>query len=236
MYRTFDRYQEFDERSRSFRAVAGIEELPLRNRSWRCDVWNDQGFEGACVGFGWGHELSARPAPYLVDADFSRSIYYRARQLDRWIGEDYEGTSVLGGAKAVSELKTPTGQNLMDTYTWAFGTQEICRAIGYKGPVVFGCDWYEGMYDTDARGFVHVTGDIIGGHCVLINKVKLTRKEYPGPWVWSNINWKYSYVQGRNSWGRYWGMDGNFKISLTDFDRLVYDGADACVPAGRHYV
>lgn len=235
MERKLGRYQEFDERSRNFRAVEGVEELPLRNYTWSCDVFNDQGREGSCVGFGWGHELSARPAPYRVDAGFSQRIYRRAQQLDYWPGEDYEGTSVLGGAKAVSELKTASGRNLIDRYLWAFGTQEVCRTLGYRGPIVFGCDWWTGMWDTDDNGFLHVTGTIAGGHCVMLNRIKMVKVNETNGWIWSNIDMDKSFVQGRNSWGRYWGDDGNFKLTLSDLNKLVYDGADACVPRGRHW-
>jgi len=236
MERGLGRYQEFDERSRKFRAIVGVEDLPLQNKIWTVPVWNDQGQEGACVGFGWGHELAAQPAPYMTDYDFSMKIYHRAQQLDQWFGEDYEGTSVLAGAKAVRELTTPTGQPLIEGYSWAFGTEELCRSLAFKGPVVFGCDWYEGMWDTDENAYIHKTGGRVGGHCVCLNRVVLKKIDATKPLLWNNVNMETSFVRGRNSWSRDWGYYGNFRLSLVDLDALVKDGADACIPYGRHWL
>ena len=136
MERTFDRLAEFDERSRLYRAVDLIQDYWLRSYTWGVDVWNDQGYEGACVGFAWSHELSARPKIYRVYADGARKIYKRAQVLDQWPGEDYEGTSVLAGIKAVQELKGINGLPLIQEYRWAFGIEEVVRVVGRRGPLV----------------------------------------------------------------------------------------------------
>src|SRR5688572_15007850 len=100
--RKLDRLIEFDEKSRSFPIRTLVADKQPRSYSWRGNVVLDQGSEGACVGFAWAHELNARPVVVPdIDAADARSIYTDARKMDEWPGEDYEGTSVLAGAKVV---------------------------------------------------------------------------------------------------------------------------------------
>lgn len=232
-----DRLQEFDERSRLFRAVEGIEDKPFRSYTWSCDVYNDQGREGACVGFAWSHELSARPKVVRRDAAFALQVYHRAQQLDQWPGEDYSGTSVLAGVKAVQEHKNSRGRSLIREYRWAFGLQDVMRVVGYRGPVVFGIDWYYDMYFPDANGFIRPTGDKVGGHAILGKGIKIVKKNpddaYPA--TFDNVDLDKSYVVLHNSWGRDYGLGGDARISLADLDKLLRDGGEACIPTLRAF-
>ena len=77
-----DRIKFFDDRSRGFpiRALVGPKEL--RSYTWRCDIFLDQGNEGACVGFGVSYELAARPSEVPdMDNQFAREkIYWEAQK------------------------------------------------------------------------------------------------------------------------------------------------------------
>lgn len=232
--RVLDRIPEFDERSRSFAAVSPIDTRPLRSYTWSCDVYNDQGQEGACVGFGWTHELAARPHIIRRDAEFARGIYHRARQLDDRPGEDYEGTSVLAGAKAIQELQNSKGKKYFDEYRWAFGIQDTLRVIGYAGPVVLGVNWYDGMFDPDPRGFIVPDGELAGGHCILANGVKIVRFDKTLPATWDNIDKDASHVRLHNSWGTGYGIGGDVFITVAGLDKLLQEDGDACVPSYRH--
>lgn len=233
MHRTLDRIKQFDERSRNFAAVDTIPDPYLRSYTWSCDVYNDQGSEGACVGFSWSHELSARPKVYRVYEDFARKIYYRAQRLDPWPGEDYEGTSVLAGAKAVMELSGSEGLPLIQEYRWAFGIEEVVRVIGRRGPMVFGLDWYDGMFETNPSGFISPTGEARGGHAILGKGVACRWKDIYGPHVFSNLDLDKSFVKFHNSWGRSWGVDGVAKITVRDLGFLLNNGGEACIPMRR---
>lgn len=220
--RRLDRIPKFDERSRSFpirnaREVAGKKP---RGYTWSCKVWNDQGAEGACVGFGVGHELCARPAAVKnINAKFSREqLYWEAQKIDEWQGGAYpgaspfyEGTSVLAGVKVAHRL------GYMESYRWAFGMEDLILGVGYAGPAVIGVNWYSGMFDTDASGFIHVTGRIEGGHCTLVHSVSVKDK----------------FFRIHNSWGRSWGVDGEAKISFADMERLLDEDGEACFFVGR---
>lgn len=231
-----DRLQEFDEKSRDFRAVEGIETKPLRSYTWSCDVYNDQGREGACVGFAWSHELSARPKVYRAGTDFAMAVYKRAQFIDQWPGEDYSGTSVLAGVKAVMEILNSRDLPLYGGYRWAFGLEDVVRTIGYRGPVVLGIDWHHSMYFPDAKHFIAPTGSAIGGHAIMANGVKLVPlapDDVYGIGSFSNVDLDKSYVRLHNSWGTDYGDGGDAYMTLRNLDTLLKAGGEACIPTVR---
>lgn len=233
--RTLDRIVHFDERSRNFPITAVVNTSAYKTTVWECETYNDQGSEGACVGFGWGHELASTPAPVPTDYSKSLAIYKRAQQLDVWPGENYSGTSVLGGAKAVMELRNNVGEPYMSEYRWAFGLSDLILALSHQGPVVLGLNWYSGMFNTDTSGWLRVSGTLSGGHCLLALGVNVVLA--PGftgePTMLEHLNLDASYILLHNSWGRDWGMGGKAKMSLRDMQRLLSEGGDACVPVVR---
>lgn len=211
MNRAFGRRVQFDRRSRAFPVSAVAPAKPPRSYTWRCDTYLDQGAESSCVGFAWAHELAARPKVHVVDYNFARvAIYQEALKLDAWEGEDYEGTSVLAGAKVVLRM------GRMKEYRWAFSLDDLIMAVGYTGPAVLGLNWYEGMYEPSA-GYIKPVGDLWDGHALLCNAVSI-----PG-----------RYFKLHNSWGKPWGVNGSCKISFADMDFLLHDQGEACVPIAR---
>lgn len=207
-----DRVVQFDEQSRKFPIRALVSAKKPRSYTWRVNNWLDQGQEGACVGFSWSHELAGRPKEVSgITNDFARAIYRRARQLDEWPGEAYEGTSVLAGAKAVSEAG-----HLIE-YRWAFGLDDLILAVGYQGPAILGINWYEGMFNTGNGDFIEPTGQIAGGHAIVCHGVSV----------------KGRYFKLHNSWGKDWGNNGECKISFEDMYRLLHENGEACIPVIR---
>lgn len=211
--RKFDRLVSFDARSRNFpiRALLPSAVKP-RSFTWSCNVWLDQGSQGACTGFAVAQEAAARPVVIRdVTNELAKEIYNRAKELDEWPGTDYEGSSVLAAIKAGKEHGWYT------EYRWAFDESDLAAAIGYKGPAVLGVNWYEGMLDVDASGFVHVTGNILGGHAILCNGFSVKKQAY----------------RVHNSWGQGWGVNGDAFISTADMRRLLAERGEACIPVVR---
>lgn len=210
--RTFDRVPQFDERNRQYPIGAVVGARPLRSYTWNGAPHLDQGTEGACVGFGWAHELAARPVKQgRVTAATAKSIYREAQKIDPWPGEDYDGTSVLAGAKIVQ------GRKAIGEYRWAFGMQDTLLAVGYAGPVVLGAWWFAGMAEPDAAGFISPVGSILGGHCVMVKAVSIPLRR----------------VTIHNSWGPRWGVGGDAYMTFEHFEQLLAHDAEVCVPMKR---
>ncbi len=202
--------------------------IPRRDRLWKPGPILDQGYQGACVGFGWAAEAFASPvrvdlhrAKAIVPqdpTDFAQWVYRQARKIDEWEGEDYDGTSVLAGAKIMQ------GAGFLKQYRWAFTMDEVIDALMIRGPVVIGVWWYDGMYDTRGR-ILEVGGEVVGGHCLLVVGYKVHVEEFggePGFWL-------------QNSWGDSWGQEGLALISKTDLAYLLGQEGEACIPFYRSY-
>lgn len=208
------------------RAVVGstVEE---KSRSWSLGPVLDQGREGACVGFGWTAELIASPNPDptatdMIGNNYARSVYREAQKIDEWEGENYDGTSVLAGAKTVQ------ARNHIDGYRWAFGIEDVRDAVIAVGPVVIGIPWLDGMYDTRPSGLVDVTGNVVGGHCILVTGY------HPGMRINGEpYSTRHRVFRWRNSWGPGYGVKGSGFIRYEDLRDLLKERGEACIPAGR---
>ena len=217
-----DRRIEFDEASRQYpiRALLRINQIeqPARSYTWDVGITLDQGNEGACVGFAWAHELAARPVPVRPVSEYTaRSIYRIAQTKDEWPGENYSGTSVLAGAKTVEEMA------FIREYRWAFGLDDLVRAIAYKGPAVLGLNWYTGMMRPDTSGRLRLTGQVEGGHAILAPRV--TGERYKVLTMRRRI---YLY----NSWGQSDGWPWGW-LTWDDMERLLNESGEACIPVMR---
>lgn len=221
-----DRIPQFDQKSRGFAMAPMLAELAPakaykpRSYTWKTDKHFDQGPDGACVGYAWAHELVARPVVIDIDQSMAAWIYKTAQKYDAWAGEAYDGTSVLAGAKVITKRPPamPEGRGLLGEYRWIFGDMnELIKTLSYFGPVVLGTNWYTGMFDPDGDGFIHRTGDLAGGHAILIKGVSLAQKA----------------VRLHNSWGTSWGQDGDAWLSWADLEQLLGEQGELCVPVHR---
>jgi hypothetical protein len=219
--RVLDRKKFFDPRSRAFGIAATTEPLPpIVKKTWGYPKGRlDQGAEGHCVGFGWSNELAGDPVRIgPVDDAFAHAMFYAAQTEDRKMGNNWsDGASVLAGAKAVKSL------GYIEEYRWAFGIDEVLHAL-MTGPVVLGVDWYDGMYETDKRGLVNVSGSVVGGHCItsfgFIPKMRFGLKRIDVvPWV--------------QSWGLGYGRRGIGYLPVEQLATLLSAGGEACVPVHR---
>lgn len=221
--RKLDRIVNFDDKSRNYPITALLGSTPiLKNKIWKCEAHLDQLNEGACVGFAWTHELNAVPFKIKVKTTTARTIYYAAQQWDEWGGTNYDGTSVLAGAKVVNSL------GHMEEYRWAFGIDDVVKTLSEYGPLVLGINWYEGMFDTDTNGFIKPTGNLAGGHAILAKGI-LFRKRVG--FLWEML--PEPVIVLHNSWGTNWGIGGDAYITASDLSTLLKQQGEACVPVKR---
>jgi len=214
----------FDERSKNYPIMELIskEKLP-RSYTWKCDQHLDQGSDGACVGFSMVHELIARPSEIknLNEKFAKENVYWEAQKIDPWSGGSYpsaspfyEGTSVLAGIKIIQKL------GYIDSYRWAFSLDDLIMAVGYSGPAVIGIPWYFGMFDVHPCGHLHVSGNNVGGHAILVKGVNVKNKTFTL----------------HNSWGSSWGNNGDALISWDEMERLLKENGEAVIPIGRNKI
>jgi hypothetical protein len=211
------RLEEFDERSRDFPIRGLLTTQVPRSYTWKCTTVLNQGNIGACTGFAWAAELAARPKVISnITNQIGFNLYYRAQHLDEWAGNNYEGSSVLGAVRAVQEIYP----GAIPEYRWAFGLDDLIMAVGHVGPAVAGIPWYSDMFTPDGSNTIHVGGDLVGGHAILVNGVNIANKVF----------------KLHNSWGNHFGNNGSVRISFDDMKRLLRERGEACIPVRRGLV
>ena len=208
--RRLGRILQFDPAVRNFPIRPTLPPIAKgRSMTWFCTTYLDQGNVGACVGFALCHEAIARPdVRPNVSHTTAMQVYKRAQELDPWPGTDYEGTSVLAGMKAGVE------QGWYQEFRWAFSLDDLILGVGYHGSAIIGINWYTGMFNVDSNGFIHVTGSIAGGHCLILKGVSVPKQKF----------------RLHNSWGKSWGMNGDAFISFADMERLLNEQGEAAFP------
>jgi hypothetical protein len=223
--RRFDWVSRHDPRSRAFSIAAIQPQVEPVARSWRTGPVLDQFAEGACVGFGCALELSSSPIRVPgVDNAFARELFADAREIDRSEhGFDWpDGASVLAGAKVLR------ARGFIDGFRWAFTVEELRAAIITEGPAILGLNWYESMYDTDEGGMVEVSGDLVGGHCILCYGYHPASR-VPG---WRG---RHEVFRWQNSWGLSYGVNGRGIVRIADMERLLAENGESCIPVGRDF-
>jgi hypothetical protein len=209
----FGRRIQFDERSRQYPIRALIPETAQpRSYTWSCGPRLDQKDTPRCVGYSWAHELAARPVviPGITNAT-GDEMYALAQDNDEWPGNDYDGSSVMGGAKGA------VIKGYITQFRWAFGENDLAMAVGYKGPAVLGINWHKGMMYPDKYGIIKPTGQILGGHAILCN----------------GYNVKTGLYRLHNSWGSGWGINGECFLSSAGMAFLLAAQGEACIPVIR---
>lgn len=204
-----------DERSRLFRAVSLLDETKPRTKTWRrYPQAYDQGYTSECAIYSGKGVLNTMPLRGNIEPESrlrleTTPVYRLAQRLDSIPGEAYDGTTLLGAAKAFRQTE------LIDSYYWCFGVEDMIMALSWKGPVIIGVAWYDSMMTPDADGFLYVNARsrLGGGHAVEVMGV--------------NVEKEYFVVV--NSWGTGWGVNGRCFIRFEAMERLLADWGQAIV-------
>lgn len=217
------RIKRFDDRSRSFPVTAALprEAEGLQDKTWRRPRAMDQGTTPQCVGYSLWGALNTQPLTSTYSYDVRRAytpaeIYAGAQKNDYWAGEDYDGSSVLGGARFLRSA------GAIREYRWAFGIEQVLQALSWVGPVVVGTDWLRNMftapnpetgYFPKARYALDVAGPMAGGHAYELHGLRV----------------KQEVVIATNSWSTEWGDNGRCYLTFSDLDLLLQAEGEAVV-------
>lgn len=182
-------------------------------------IWNDpdpvldQGNFGTCVGNGWAQWGNTDPVEDHYTEKDARAIYYEATVIDGApddpdaAGGGQQGSTVRSGAKAMKNRAK------LSAYAFSADLATIRVYVRTRGPVVLGTDWYDGMFEPDAKGFVSPTGAVAGGHCYIVK---------------GDLPLEEAFLC-KNSWGDTWGLPGGeFKMLWTTWQDLMKDNGEAC--------
>lgn len=216
----FGRWADLDTRDRDYPIRASLP-AGAERRGWRYwwsdGWWGNQGATPRCVEYAWWHAKMDGPRTSLrahgLEVVASPWLYCQAQKRDAWEGDcddpRYDGTSVRAGAKALQ------AHGMLAEYRWAFGVDELIAALLVHGPCVIGTRWPDGFMATDDDGFVTYTESGNYGHAVVLNGVNVDR----------------GVIRGKNSWGRDWGDNGYFWVTIDDVASLFGEGTtEVCFP------
>lgn len=179
----------------------------------------NQGQTPQCVGFSDKGFLNAAPIMSKPDAEPSgTTLYHWAQDNDEWAGNNYDGSSVIGGCKGMEKNGLING--------WANFTtsdQIINWTNNGYGTVIIGTYWYPEMDNVDKNGQIQEPGAMsspIGGHAYRIN------------W-WDPKKQMFLIV---NSWNKQWGyqlkngdLAGMAYARRELIDRIVFKEEGECV-------
>jgi hypothetical protein len=201
--------------------------FPARTAAANTVLWRhsapilDQGNLGSCTGNALAQLInSAKFAParrrvhkrrYLVESE-AVALYSRATVIDPYDGA-YPPEDT--GSDGLSVTKAGMEQGYFSEYTHTFSFDQFLGALQLQ-PVIVGTNWYEDMFEPNAKGFVSVSGRYAGGH------------EY----LCVGVNMRDKYVTFVNSWSEWWGVKGRFRMSFPDFERLLEEDGDVTAPVG----
>ena len=188
----------------------------ITSKYWDDNVWwGNQGNTPMCVGYAWAHWIADGPVTHTgVQPPIAPNlIYYEAQKVDEWPGENYDGTSVRGGAKYL------TNSGKVGNYYWAYDVQTLINTILQLGPVVVGTNWYYNMFYPNLNGVISIGGSLAGGHAYVLNGVDTVNKLF----------------RIKNSWGQSWGKSGHAFISFTDMTRLINERGEICLAIENNF-
>jgi hypothetical protein len=203
-------------KSRSITPTPTPTNVGITSKYWDDNVWwGNQGNTPMCVGYAWAHWIADGPVTHTgVQPPIAPNlIYYEAQKVDEWPGENYDGTSVRGGAKYL------TNSGKVGNYYWAYDVQTLINTILQLGPVVVGTNWYYNMFYPNSNGVISIGGSLAGGHAYVINGVDTVNKLF----------------RIKNSWGQSWGKSGHAFITFTNMTRLINEHGEICLAIENNF-
>jgi hypothetical protein len=162
----------------------------------------DQKDTGHCCGFGGADFGINNPIADNYTNQTGHDFYYKCKIVDGEPNQE-NGSTVRSIAKVLQQ------EGRISNYAFASSVDEVTYWLLNKGPVIVGTEWSEDMFSADFNNIIHPTGNVVGGHCYLLNEKTST-----------------DLYGIQNSWGDRWGIKGRAYISIDDFSRLFRSGGE----------
>ncbi len=202
-----------DERSKAY-AFNTLEIIIKNIEHQRWIELLNQGMIGSCTGNAGIGGISTEPFENKDNLVYSRNedgaikLYQEAQKIDGV--EPYPKNDL--GSYGISIAKALKRDGIISEYQHTFTLNDALKALTVY-PIIVGINWYEGMYNPDPDGRIHLTGKIIGGHEIQGFKIDVDNGRV----------WFY------NSWGKAWGKNGTFYLTWADFAILLAQRGDVIV-------
>jgi len=163
----------------------------------------DQKEYNHCCGFSAANWGINSPINTPFTNEDGHRFYYECKEIE---GEPKKEN----GAYLRSVGKVLKNNKHTEAYAFAYDIDTIKHWLLYKGPIIVGTIWTEGMFTPDENNIAHPTGAILGGHAYLLNEWRID-----------------NYIGIQNSWGASWGVNGKAYISQEDFENIFANGGEA---------
>ncbi len=206
-----------DERSRAYALPEPRGALSSIRHARNCGVLN-QGKVGACTCFAglgatatgqfYGQALLAalKAKTMGFNDDTGIELYKQVTRIDEFRGE-YPPDDTGSSGNAVGKLFKQLGfiSGWLHALSFTAALNELA-----KRPVITGVNWYGGFDQPDSKGFINISGKVVGGHEFVVDE----------------LNVEEEWVGCTNSWGTRYGLNGRFKMSFKTWERLLNERGD----------
>jgi hypothetical protein len=201
-----------DSRSLNFKVEAiPMKELVSVDHPVNIEVL-DQGQLGSCTGnagTAWmavGAAWSNWGQNARLNEDYAVQLYSDATRIDPWDGSYPPEDTGSDGLSIAKVLQT---RGLIDRYEHATSLEATLTAL-QSGAVITGTEWRGDMFSPSSDGRIKITGNVEGGHEYLLRRIDMENQR-----IWM-----------RNSWGPYWGVEGEAYFTFDDFEELLHADGD----------
>ena len=144
-------------------------------------------------------------------AEDKLGYYYYALCKERDL---YDGSGTYGRVLC----KVLREEGAIGSYLWAANAQDATEWVLLRGPMMIGVNWYSDMSKPDDRGVIHLGGNPVGGHELLVR----------------GYNRKTGMYRLTNSWDETWegSQKGECWMLADELHFLLFeDGGDAICPS-----
>jgi hypothetical protein len=116
------------------------------------------------------------------------------------------------GSTGLTCAKVLKRAGMISGYQHTFSLDAALKTLSATS-FITGINWYEDMFNPDAEGIIRPTGELAGGHEIVVDEYDQAR----------------GLVGFTNSWGASWGLSGRFYMAAEDWGTLLDQQGDVTI-------